>query len=151
VEPSASPATAVVPAPEPAPAPEPPDPLRCVCGTWNRIGAVRCVSCSRPLGQDVAGRRPIQYVHPGPSTWSPARDPHGERQEREDEAAETLGTVSLVCGIIAIFIWPLPFGLIALACGIPAYLRGSQRARTGIIVAIAAMGLSLLLLLFSLW
>jgi hypothetical protein len=72
------------------------------------------------------------------------RDPQIERQEREDEAAETLGTIALVCAIIAFLVWPLFFGLVALAFGIPAYLRGSRRGLTGIVVAFSAMGFWLL-------
>lgn len=150
-QPSVSPSTVVVPDPEPAPAPEPPDPLRCVCGTWNRTGAVRCASCSRPLGRTEAGPRPIQYVHPGLVVGSPARDTQPGRKKQEDEAAATLGTVALACAVIALLVWPLFFGLIALACGIPAHLRGSRHALTSIVVAIVAMGLSLVVLLFPLW
>ncbi len=148
-EPSASPAAVPAAAPEPAPVPETapapePDPLRCVCGTWNRVGDARCASCRRPLGQHVTGRRPIQYVNTVPLTSSPVRDPRGERQAREDEAAETLGTIAVVCGITAFLVWPLFFGLIALAFGIPSYLRGSRRGRTGVIIAISAMSFWLL-------
>ncbi|HST58583.1 MAG TPA: hypothetical protein VLK84_07845 [Longimicrobium sp.] len=92
----------------------------------------------------MTGRRPIQYVSTGPLTASPVRDPQRERQERQDEAAETLGTISVVCAIIAFLVWPLLFGLIALAFGIPSYLRGSRRGLTGIIVAFSAMSFWLL-------
>lgn len=88
----------------------------------------------------MTGRWPIQYVNTGPLTASPVRDPQRDRQAREDEAAETLGTISVVCAITAFRVWPLFFGLVALAFGIPAYLRGSRRGLTGIIAAFSAMG-----------
>jgi hypothetical protein len=59
-ESSAPPAAAVIPAAEPEPTPTAasastpePDSLRCVCGTWNRVGDARCASCRRPLGEHV--------------------------------------------------------------------------------------------------
>lgn len=150
-EPPAPPAA--VPAPESAPeaaaeaaaATEPADPLRCICGTWNRVGDVRCLSCRRPLGQTVTGRRPVTYVNTAPLVAT-SRDPERERRERADEAAETLGTISVICAFVGFLLWPLIFGLLALAFGIPAYLRGSQRGLTGIIAALVMMGLTLLFL-----
>lgn len=112
------------------------------------MGDVRCLSCQRPLGQSVTGRRPVHHVA-APRTATP-RDPERERREWDAEAAETLAIIALICALVGIFVWPLFFGLIALACGIPAYLRGSRRALVAIIVALVEMGLSLLFLLFAL-
>ena len=89
----------------------------------------------------------MQYVHTGPLTHPIIREPAREREEREDAAAETLGYISLVCAVVAIFVWALIFGFIALACGIPSYLRGSQRGLYGIIIALLAIGGWLLMLI----
>jgi hypothetical protein len=94
----------------------------------------------------VVGRRPVQYIHTAPLAPPPLRLPEGERQAA-DSAAETLATISLVCAVVALFVWALVFGLIALACGIPAYLRGAKRGLAGVIIAIAAIGGWLVMLL----
>jgi hypothetical protein len=143
-EPPAPPAAAIS---EPETAPEPADPLRCICGTWNRDGDVRCVSCRRALGQTTTRRRPVQYVQTPPLA-PPVRTPmERERELRDEESANTLATISVVCALIAFFVWPIVFVPVALACGIPAYLRGSRRGLTGVILAILAMVAALLVAL----
>lgn len=54
----------------------------------------------------------------------------------------------MICALVALLVWPLVFGIIALACGIPAYLRGAERGRDGVIVAIIAIGRTFFRLLF---
>jgi hypothetical protein len=105
---------------------------RCICGTWNRVGHAQCASCRRPLGQTEVRRRPVQPVHTGPLYHPIVRpDPLRERMYQEENAANTLGWVSVVCGVLSIFIFPVPLGLVAIACGIPAYLRGAKQGLWG--------------------
>jgi zinc-ribbon domain len=135
-----APAPAVEPAAEEAPA------NRCVCGTWNRGDATRCVSCSRALGQNQAARRPrpVQYVHTGPVYHPITRpDPVRERMDREEESARVLGTVSVVCGGISFFFFPFILGFTAIACGIPAYIKGAKSGLAGIILGILGIILAI--------
>lgn len=138
--------------PQPPPAPvlaaEPEEQAyRCICGTWNRVGDTNCASCRRPLGQTEVRRRPVQAVHTGP-VYHPIQrfDPVRERMDREEHAANVLGWVSVACGILSLFIFPVPFGLVAIACGIPAYLRGAKHGLVGMFIGL--FGILLILWLY---
>ncbi|HEX6040391.1 zinc ribbon domain-containing protein [Longimicrobium sp.] len=110
---------------------------RCICGTWNRTGDAQCASCRRPLGQTPARNRPVQYVHTGPVHHPIIRpDPVRERMERDEEAGNTLGWVAVVCGVLSLLIFPVPMGVIAIACGIPAYLRGAKHGLIGMFIGL---------------
>jgi hypothetical protein len=124
---------------QPAPAAETGDEAyRCICGTWNRAGDAQCASCRRPLGQaEARRRRPVQPVHGGPIYHPIVRpDNAHERTTREEGAASTLGWVAVVCGVLSIFIFPFPLGAVAIACGIPAYLRGARHGLVGMFIGL---------------
>ena len=143
----AEPVSAPVPALAPQAAADEAAAYRCICGTWNREGEVQCASCRRPLGQMAVGRRPrpVQYVHTGPVHHPIARpDPVRERMEREDASADTLATLSVVCGVVSLLVFPYVLGLVAIACGIPAYLRGARHGLAGIIVGLLGILLAIL-------
>lgn len=139
------PSTGPAPAPSPQPAAAEAAANRCVCGTWNRGDAIRCVSCSRALGQNVPRRpRPVQHVHTGPVYHPIARpDPAHERIEREEESARVLGIISVICGLISFLFFPFVLGFAAVACGIPAYLKGARSGIVGIVMGILGIVLSI--------
>jgi hypothetical protein len=141
VAPASVPAAAEAPASVPAAAPEPdaePSAYRCICGTWNREGDAQCASCRRPLGQGAVRRpRPVQHVHTGPVHHPILRpDPVRERMDRDEEAGNTLGWVSVVCGVLSLLVFPVPLGVVAIACGIPAYLRGAKQGLVGMFIGL---------------
>lgn len=67
-------------------------------------------------------------------------------EKEVDSGAKALGSISVVCGVIGIFI-NIPFGIIAIACGIPALSKGANSGKIGIILGI----LDIVLIIFDLF
>jgi hypothetical protein len=86
----------------------------------------------------------VQNVHTGPVHHPIIRpDPVRERMYRDEEAGNTLGWVSVVCGVLSLLIFPVPLGVVAIACGIPAYLRGARHGLVGMFIGL--LGILLIL------
>ena len=59
-----------------------------------------------------------------------------QKKPQPSSGAQTLATISIICGIIGFLVFGIPLGIIALACGIPALSMGAKNGKTGIILGI---------------
>lgn len=63
--------------------------------------------------------------------------------------AKTLGTISLICGLIGLCFGGIPLGVIAIACGIPASSKGDSNGTAGIIMGIIDIVAAVCILSFA--
>lgn len=75
-----------------------------------------------------------------------------EKSHIPSGGGKTLATISIICGIIGLFIFGIPLGIITLACGIPAVAMGASKGKIGIVLGIldilAGIVLTVILTLF---
>jgi hypothetical protein len=75
--------------------------------------------------------------------------PQPETESQEPEApsgAKTLGTISVICGVIGLIAFGIPLGVIAVLTGIPALAMNAGNGKAGIILGVVDIVLAILLL-----
>ena len=103
------------------------------CGSLNNITATFCWNC----GQNMNVKSNVK---------SEVNDAILFEKE-VDSGAKALGSISVVCGVIGIFVFGIPLGIIAIACGIPALSKGANSGKTGIVLGILDIVLAICVLL----
>jgi ribosomal protein L40E len=103
------------------------------CGSINKISATFCWNC----GQNMNVKSNVKSeVHDAILF-----------EKEVDSGAKALGSISVVCGVIGIFVFGIPLGIIAIACGIPALSKGANSGKTGIVLGILDIVLAICVLL----
>jgi hypothetical protein len=60
--------------------------------------------------------------------------------------ARTLATISIICGGLGLIVLPIPLGLVAVACGIPALAMNAKGGGLGIVVGIIDIVIGIVML-----
>jgi len=98
------------------------------CAETIKYDAIVCRSCGRSLSRDV---RSIDT--------------------QSNTGAKTLGTISIICGVVGLLVFGIPLGAVAIACGIPVLSKGVQAGKVGIISRILDTTLAICILSLGLF
>lgn len=77
---------------------------------------------------------------------TPQEVTHAKKQV--SSGANSLGIISIVCGVIGLCVFGIPLGVVALACGIPAVAMGAESGIAGVILGIIDIILAICILIF---
>lgn len=105
------------------------------CGSLNNITATFCWNC----GQNMNVKSNVKTEVNDAILF----------EKEVDSGAKALGSISVVCGVIGIFVFGIPLGIIAIACGIPALSKGAGSGKTGIILGTLDIVLAIFILIIG--
>lgn len=98
------------------------------CAETIKYDAIVCRYCGRSLTRDVRST-----------------------DTQSNTGAITLGTISIICGVVGLLVFGIPLGAVAIACGIPALSKGVQAGKVGIVLGVLDIILAICILSMGLF